>query len=83
MEKRYKQLSFEERDRITEMKATNKSITEIAKELGRHKSIISRKVMRNSSSACRLYLSHRAHERAEKRKKEANTRPRLKDEEIV
>lgn len=80
MEKRYTQLSLEERDRITEMKAAKSSITEIAEELGRAKSTISREVRRNSSPAYRLYLSHRAHERAAKRKKEANTRPRLKED---
>jgi IS30 family transposase len=83
MKKRYKQLSLEERDRITEMTWAGSSITEIAKELGRAKSTISREVLRNSSPAYKLYLSHRAHERAVLRRKETNTRHRLKNEEIV
>jgi len=83
MEKRYKQLRLEDRDRITEMMAEGRGITEIAEALGRHKSSISREVRRNSSPAYSLYLSHRAHERAVKRKQEANRHPRLKTEEIV
>lgn len=83
MGKRYKQLGLEDRDRITEMMAEGSNITEIAEALGRHKSTISREVKRNSSPAYRLYLSHRAHERAVERKQEANSRPRLKNEEIV
>jgi len=83
MEKRYKQLKLEDRDRITEMMAEGRNITEIAEALGRHKSTISREVRRNSSPAYRLYLSHRAHDRAVKRKQEANRHPRLKTEGIV
>ena len=83
MEKIYNQLRLEDRDRITEMTAEGRSITEIAEALGRHKSTISREVRRNSSPAYSLYLSHRAHERSVKRKQEANRHPRLKTEEIV
>jgi len=75
MEKRYKQLRLEDRDRITEMMGEGRSITEIAEALGRHKSTISREAIRNSSSGYRLYLSHRAHDRAVKRKQEANSHP--------
>lgn len=83
MEKNYKQLRLEDRDKITEMMAEGRNITEIAEVLGRHKSTISREVLRNSSPEYRLYLSHRAHDRAVKRKQEANSHPRLKTEEIV
>lgn len=83
MEKRYKQLRLEDRDRITEMTAEGRSITEIAEALGRHKSTISREVRGNSSPAYRLYLSHRAHERSVKRKQEANSHPRLKTDGII
>lgn len=83
MEKRYKQLRLEDRDRITEMMAEGSSLTEIAGALGRHKSTISREVRRNSSPAYRLYLSHRAHERAVGREREANSHFRLKNEEIL
>jgi IS30 family transposase len=83
MGKQYKQLSLEERDKITEMRALGCSLTEIAGALGRDKSTIAREVSRNSSSKYKLYLSHRAHERATKRRKEVYRRPKLKCEEIA
>ncbi len=79
MERRYRHLSLEERDRITEMGASGDGLGKIAEALGRAKSTISRELRRNSSPSYRLYLSHRAHERAVKRKKEAGKRPRLKN----
>lgn len=81
MERRYKQLSLEERDRITEMRAGGFSLRAIAEVLGRSPSTITREVGRNSSPAYMLYMSHRAHDRAVKRKEEAARRPRLKDRE--
>lgn len=83
METGYKQLSLDERDKITEMKTLERSITDIAKELERCKSTISRELQRNSTPAYKVYLSHRAHERAVTRKQEAGSRPRLKHEQIV
>ena len=83
MERRYKQLSLEERDRITEMKLESLSLRAIAKELGRSPSTLSREIWRNSMPAYRVYLSHRAHARAVKRKREAGERTRLKNDEIV
>ena len=77
---RYKQLSLEERDRITEMMADGASLREVAATLGRSPATISREVKRNCSPSYKLYLSHRAHDRAAKRKKESGKRPRLKDE---
>ncbi len=79
MERRYRHLSLEERDSITEMRASGDGLGKIAEALGRAKSTISRELRRNSSPSYRLYLSHRAHERAVKRKKEAGKRPRLKN----
>ncbi len=64
------------------MLAEEKSLGEIAKALGRSKSTVSREMKRNSSPEYRLYLSHRAHGRAELRKKQANTHQRLKDERV-
>ncbi len=61
------------------MRASGDGLGEIAEALGRSKSTISREVRRNSSPSYRLYLSHRAHERAVKRKKESGKRPRLKN----
>jgi IS30 family transposase len=83
MERRYKQLSLEERGRITEMKVEGLSFRAIAKELGRSPSTLSREICRNSTPAYRVYLSHRAHARAVKRKREAGERPRLKNDKIV
>ncbi len=83
MEKRYRHLSLEERDRITDMRASGDGLGKIAEALGRAKSTISREVRRNSSPSYRLYLSHRAHERAVKRKKESGKRPRLKNDLTV
>jgi IS30 family transposase len=80
MGRRYGQLSLEERDRITEMLAEGASLRAIAAALGRSPATISREVKRNCSPSYKLYLSHRAHERAARRKKESGKRPRLKDE---
>jgi transposase, IS30 family len=83
MGKGYRHLSLTERDRITELMSDGMSIREISKELGRSPSTLSRELKRNATSAYKLYLSHRAHDRAVKRKQEAGVRPRLKDERIV
>lgn len=76
-------MSLDERDLITTMLSEEKSLGDIAKVLGRSKSTISRELKRNSSPEYRLYLSHRAQERAELRKKQANSHPRLKNERII
>jgi len=83
MEKGYKHISLEERDRIEEMKFLGHTMTEIAMELGRSKSTLSRELKRNATPAYKVYLSHRAHERAVTRKQEAGNRPRLKNDEII
>lgn len=71
-----------ERDIITTMLAEKKSLVDIAKIIGRSKSTVSRELKRNSSHEYRLYLSHRAHGRAELRKTEANKHIRLKNKSI-
>jgi len=83
MGKGYKQLSLEERDRITAMKYQDWTNTDIANALGRSKSTLTREFQRNSTPAYKVYLSHRAHARAVTRKQEAGSRPRLKNEQIV
>ena len=83
MQRKYIHLSLSERDTITNMLYDKKSLSDVAKALGRSKSTISRELKRNSSAEYRLYLSHRAHERAELRREQASVRPRLKDEAIV
>ncbi len=83
MENGYRHLSLRERDRITELRFHSMSLREIAKELGRSPSTLSRELRRNATPSYKVYLSHRAHERAVTRKKEAGVRLRLKDERIV
>ena len=83
MGKRYRQLGLEERDRIAEMMALGHTRGEIAEVLGRSKATIGRELKRNATAAYRIYLPHRAHERAVKRKREAGERPRLKNDEVV
>ncbi len=83
MGKEYKQMALEERDRIAEMKVLGHTIGEIAAKLERSKSTISRELKRNSTPAYRIYLPHRAHERAQKRKIEAGERPRLKNDKVA
>jgi len=83
MDKKYTQLTSEEPDRIAVLRARGKKPSEIAKILGRNKSTLCRELKRNKSSTYNLYLSHRAHERAVKRKSKAVQRPRLKNKVIM
>jgi len=83
MPKRYNHLSMSERDTITTMLSEEKKLSEIAKVLGRDKSTISRELNRNSSPEYKLYLSHRAQQRADEKRKQAGKRPRLKSERII
>ena len=83
MDKKYTQLTSEERDRLSVLRAQGKKPSEIARILGRSKSTLSRELTRNKSSTYNVYLSHRAHERAVKRKIKAAQRPRLKNKVIM
>lgn len=83
MEKRYKHLSLDERDRIAEMRREGLSLRAMAKGLGRSPSTLSRELKRNATPAYRCYTSHRAHDRAVARKKLSGQRPRLKNERVV
>jgi IS30 family transposase len=60
-----------------------KSLGEIAKALGRSKSTISRELNNNSSPEHKKYLSHRAHQRAMQKRKNASCRQRLKNEQTI
>lgn len=82
MKKKYNQLSSEERDKIAILRAKGIPIGDIAKQIGRNKSTISRELNRNSTSIYNIYLPHRADERAKERKREAGKRDRLKNEQI-
>lgn len=66
-------MSLDERDKITELKSDGMSLRAIAKELGRSPSTLSRELKRNATASYKLYLSHRAHERAAARKKVRQT----------
>jgi transposase, IS30 family len=83
MEKGYKHISLDERDRIAEMKSLGQTVTDMAIALGRSKSTLSRELRRNATPAYKVYLSHRAHERVATRKQEAGSRPRLKSDQVV
>ncbi|OHB99976.1 MAG: hypothetical protein A2Z57_12435 [Planctomycetes bacterium RIFCSPHIGHO2_12_39_6] len=80
MEKQYKHLTMVERDKITELRYEWKNISEIARALRCHKSTISRELKRNSSQGYKLYLSHRAQQRADQRRTETRCRQRLKND---
>jgi transposase, IS30 family len=79
MSKHYTQLTSEGQDIIAVLWAQRKGPREIARVVGRHKNTICRERKRNKSPVYNIYLSHRAHERAVKRKQHAVQRMRLKD----
>lgn len=79
----YKQLTVDERDLIGALRAEGKSLGDIAKELGRNKSTVSRELRRNGPSVhTGYYLPHKAHERAVERRSESRKIVRLKSVEI-
>ena len=75
--KEFKRMSQEERDKIAVFINRGKSLREIAIELDRSPSSVSRELKRNSRSRAQ-YRPHRAHERALKRQLESHKRVRLK-----
>jgi len=79
---KYKHLSSEERDKIAVLRASGVMLDEIANILGRNKSTISRELNRNRAPIYDIYLAHKAHDRARKRKQRAAQRPRLKNKTI-
>lgn len=83
MSTHYTQLASEERDIIAVLWAQGVTPSEIARVVGRHKSTICRELKRNKSPVYNVYLSHRAHDRAVKRKEHSAHRPRLKNEVIM
>lgn len=84
MGKQYKELSLEERERIAVLKGFGKSMREIARELGRNHSTISRELTKNSCFVAKrhCYLVHRAEMRARRRKALRGKRERLKNSQI-
>ncbi|MDI6784223.1 MAG: IS30 family transposase [bacterium] len=80
--KQYRHLSSEERALLAVLRAKGNSITDIARALDRDQGTISRELKRNQSPAYQVYLAHKAHERAVKRKQQSGKRPRLKTKMI-
>lgn len=76
--KRYHQLSLEERDRIAMYRAQGLPLGEMAKRLGRNKGTISRELKRNGGRIYDAYGAGSAEKRARDRKRQAGERPRLK-----
>lgn len=78
----YHQLSLEERDHIAVYRGQGLSLCEIARRLHRNKSSISRELKRNKTLIYGTYGACRAQREAEKRKRDAGRRPRLKNARI-
>ena len=81
MPKTYKHLSVEERDILAVLRSQGHSLREIARFLNRSPSTLSRELKRNAPTVYTgYYLSHRAQQRADKRKFESRRRQRLKND---
>lgn len=74
----YKQLSEDERDRLSLLKAQGKSLRVIACMIGRNVSTVSRELKRNLRPLHGDYLPHRAQEIANARKAVGHERERLR-----
>jgi len=83
MHGKYSHLTEKERDMIAVLKARGKTLSDIAIEIGRHKSTISRELNRNAPAIHKgYYLSHKAQERAKARWAITHKRERLKNQEV-
>ena len=83
MPKTYKQLNPNERDILAVLKSKGKSLREIASILKRSPSTLLRELKRNAPPIYTgYYLSHKAQDRADKRKRESYQRQRLKSDFI-
>jgi IS30 family transposase len=78
MGKYYHHLTAGERDRIAILHAQESSLGDIAKSLSRSRSTISRELRRNRSPVYDCYGANVAQKRAERRKRQAAKRERLK-----
>ena len=79
MANKYNQLNIKEREFIQIGLWEGKSLREIARELDRHPSTISRELKRNIRGERRRYIPRMAHVRATARIQRRGVRPRLKD----
>jgi len=82
MHRRYGQLTLRERMQIMFMCRWGKSISQIARELGWHKSTISRELRRNTDRFLGYYWDENAQKRTDRRREQASQRYRLKNERI-
>jgi IS30 family transposase len=82
MQKQYSHLSRVERGQIMFLKMWSLKVSEIARRLGRDKGTISRELRRNISPYATCYTDESAECWAERRRKAASTRYRLKNERI-
>lgn len=83
MSKQYKHLSRDERIVIAALRERDLSIREIARQLGRQASTVSREVRRNRSSRHGgKYVGFQAQRRYDRRWRERHRRPRLKSPEL-
>jgi len=83
MHGKYSHLTEEERYMIAVLKAKERTLSDIAREIGRHKSTISRELHRNAPAIHKgYYLSHKAQERAMVHWALTHKRERLKNQEV-
>lgn len=75
----YRHFSIEERERIQELLWEKRSVRDIARELHRSPSSVSREINRNIPSQLRRYAPRLAHDRALAQRKSRGRKERLKD----
>lgn len=82
MHRRYQHLSRIERGKIMYLKTWDLNVSQIALELGRDKSTISRELRRNRQLLIEYYLDESAQTRADRRRTQASQGYRLKNRRI-
>jgi IS30 family transposase len=82
MHRRYRHLSRDERGKIMYLSMWGKNCAEIAALLGRHRSSILREMRRNVSPYWDYYIDESAQLWADRRRKEASRRCRLREERV-
>ena len=81
--KKYKHLSFAEREEISIGLSSGKKITDIAREIGRNVSTLYREINRNNAQINTVqYRANRAQIRADERKKQSHERTRLANKTV-
>jgi len=80
---KYHQLTQEERYRITAHRMAGCSQAEVARLLGRHRSTVSRELMRNATTHDGAYRAEKAHEYARARLRRCRRGPRFSEQDLV